>query len=236
MSRRQAPVSRDQRLIEQALRSYQRYQREVVEGLNLCPWAKRAREEGSVRYSVCLTTTPETAPVLQQIDQWSETEDTEIGLVIFPRLHTDRVAFERFATATMAADAARHRLTSPPFVLAAFHPEASLHLDHPDRLVPFLRRSPDPTFQVVRVSALERVRQGESAGTQYVDPSRLDLSQLAFTSRPPLRDRVAQNNLDRLRDVGPDAVMRLIEDIHEEHRRERRHLESLTNEPSDAPQ
>lgn len=226
----------DEQLIALALRSYQRYQIEVIEGLNLCPWAKRAREEGHVRYAVCLSTAPEPEPVLRQMDAWARDDETEIGLILFPRLELERAAFERFASATMAADAGRHRLTSPPFVIAAFHPVAPLSLDGPDKLVPFLRRSPDPTFQVVAVSVLERVRQGESAGTQYVDPSQLDLSQLLAASREPLRDRIARNNLQTLHEQGPLAVERLIESIHDEHRREKRRLEALTRESGDAPQ
>src|SRR5262249_32562635 len=36
-------------LSEEAVRVYRRYQIEIVEALNLCPWAERARLEGRVR-------------------------------------------------------------------------------------------------------------------------------------------------------------------------------------------
>ena len=124
-------------LVEQTLRLYSRYQREVVEALDLCPWAKQAREQGRVEPTVSLLEAPDPAPVLAQIDEWSAGSRIEIGLVIFPLLSVTRREFERFATATMSADKARHELTSPEFVLAAFHPDAALDDETPQRLIPY---------------------------------------------------------------------------------------------------
>src|SRR5262249_6550983 len=46
----------------------------------------------------------------------------------------------------------------PTAGVAEFHPAASLDLATPARLVPFLRRSPDPMLQLVPLAVLDRVR------------------------------------------------------------------------------
>ena len=51
----------------EALRVYRRYQREVVEALNLCPWAERARLEGRVTERVLLQRSAESQLSLRAI-------------------------------------------------------------------------------------------------------------------------------------------------------------------------
>ncbi len=226
-------------LIEQTLRLYARYQREVVEALDLCPWAKRAREQRRVEPWVCLTDSADPAPVLAKIDEWCQHPQIEIGLVIFPRLRVSRKQLERYATDTMSADKARQPMRSPEFVLAAFHPNAELDDGTPQRLIPYWRRTPDPTFQVVRVTALERVRRGETTGTQFLDPKDLDLAALAkAASRVPVGTRVAQNNAQTLVREGKERIDHIIEDILLDHARTRRQLNESrldTSQPSEAP-
>ncbi len=206
----------------ETLRLYRRYQLEVVEGLNLCPWAKRARLDGRVRQWVCLSEYPSTTEVLAKMDEWKNEENVEIGLVIFPNCAASRSDFERFANQTLHADAERSGLRSTTFVLAAFHPDAPFDAGSAERLIPFLRRTPDPTLQIVRVSALERVRQGESAGTQFIDTSKLDLTSLSFQpSGPALRERVAKANLDTISAMGEADAREVIEDIHRDRAQRR---------------
>lgn len=223
-----------QLLVEETLRLYRRYQLEIVEALNLCPWAKRARQDGKVDPRVSLADTADTRVVLDAIDAWMATPDVEIGLLLFPRLRITRADFERFATSSMKADAQRHGLSSPQFVIAAFHPDAGLSLDNAERLIPFWRRTPDPTLQVVRMTALERVRQGEASGTQFVDPSTLDFSKLPQPNSASLWDRVSANNLRTAQHLGDAALRDLFERIQDDHRRTRQRLEQ-DPEPRDAP-
>jgi hypothetical protein len=149
-------------------------------------------------------------------------------LLIFPRIQLSRSAFQRFVSNIIEADAKRHGTRSSPFALAAFHPDASLDLGNADRLVPFLRRSPDPTIQVVRISALERVRGDEIAGTQYVDLRRFRLEDLPSAERT-LRDRIGEHNLQTLHDERA-AVTKGIESIHEDHVTTRQWLPSLAGD------
>jgi len=223
----------DERLIAETTRLYRRYQTEVVEAFNLCPWAKRAREDDRVVLWVCLESLPTGHTLLPILDQWERDDSVEIGIALFPNFAGDRRAFERLATDTMRADADRRHLHSAPFVLAAFHPQAPLSLDSAERLIPYLRRTPDPTLQVVRVSSLERVRNGETSGTQYVDPSQLDLTKLQVTR--PLRERIAEANLATV-DQDPERLAKVIDLIQSDHRSSRRRLlDDRTGDTADAP-
>ena len=97
--------------------------------------------------------------------------------------------------------------------MAVFHPDAEPQLDDPERLIPFLRRSPYPTLQLVRTSALERVRGGEVEGTAFLD---LDVHQLALPVDPmpvPLRERIARTNLRTVEEHGLETVAGAIEAI-----------------------
>jgi hypothetical protein len=95
--------------------------------------------------------------------------------------------------------------------MEGFHPDAECDLGSAGRLVPFLRRTPFPTVQLTRLSALTRVRRSAPSGTAFVDPSSPAL--LALLSRPspePVSERIADDNLRTVRAVGMAAVERAI--------------------------
>lgn len=202
----------EERLVAEALRVYRRYQMEIVEGLRLCPWAERARREGAVVERVLLTPVPDVALTLTALSELEGYAHVEIGLLLFPCVSVDRKDFERFVAAVTQADADRREPGNVPFALAAFHPDAPVDASVPDRLVPFLRRTPDPTIQLVRMSALDRVRRGDAEGTQFVDVR-------FFMDQPPqldglsLRNRIARANLDTVKRVGIEEVERRFLDI-----------------------
>ena len=97
--------------------------------------------------------------------------------------------------------------------MAAFHPDADANLKDPERLIPFLRRTPDPTIQVVRRTALERVRGNSQEGTSFMDLA--DLAQMPLPQKEPvsLRQRIARANLDTALEVGIDTLEALFQDI-----------------------
>jgi hypothetical protein len=195
----------------ESVRLYRRYQIEVVEECGLCPWAPRARLGGKVRERVLLQeddadVTPATAAIRELADDMG----AEIALLLFPRMRADRAAFERFVARVQVADAGAHPLGAIPFVFAAFHPEAQPDLSDAERLVPFLRRTPDPTIQLLRTSAVDRVREGTPQGTQFVDIRLLEADAVAS---PPLRERIAQANLTTVTRMGVDTMAALLEAI-----------------------
>lgn len=203
----------DDALRHEAIRLYRRYQTEIVEALKLCPWAERARLDGRVREEVVLATELDPEPALAAIDALARDERVEIGLLLFPRLRVGLEAFERFVSELLTKDAERRELGTAPFALAAFHPDARADLSDPERAIPFLRRTPDPTIQLVRYEALESVREGFNEGTQFIDVKVLMTLDWTRDDTLPLRERIARANLRTVTKLGVDAVERLYADI-----------------------
>jgi hypothetical protein len=198
----------------EALRVHRRYQREVVEALGLCPWAERARLDGKVRERVLAQTEDaDLGPSVAAIGELNDELCAEVVFLVYPRLHLGRSGFDAFASRVRMADAERHALGSVPFVFAVFHPDAEPDTGDPERLIPFLRRTPDPTLQLVRSSALDAVRSVASQGTQFVSIAAVEASLSGAVALPPLRERIARANLATATRMGVDAVRRVMDDI-----------------------
>lgn len=205
----------DEALIEEARRVYGRYAKEFVEELRMCPWAARSRAEHHTEERYLLGQEPDEEQALAAIDAFAKNPGIEVGLVIFPQLALDRPEFERWVARLRELDTARCRPARPEMALAAFHPDAEANTETPYRLVPFIRRSPDPLVQCVRTSILDDLRK-EDRGTNYVDPKGADLLALFKTlqeKRPPLHERVAEMNRDTLLGLGIERARALLDDI-----------------------
>jgi hypothetical protein len=214
-----------ERLRREALRVYERYAVEVVEAFQLCPWARRARLDGRVRTHVLLDATPGAERVLARIDEIFRDPRIEIGLILLPRVRWERQHFRRFVEEVRAGHAARHLAARasgpPPLAMAAFHPWAPLDLGSAARLVTFLRRTPDPTIQIVRQSALAAVRGSETSGAVYAPRAVLDLVTRggpgaldALAAWPlPMADRVAESNLATVQREGAERIHAILDDI-----------------------
>jgi hypothetical protein len=85
-------------------------------------------------------------------------------------------------------------------------------LDEPERLIPFLRRTPDPCIQLVRMTTLKRVRSGTPEGTQFVDIASFEAG-LSTDAAPSLRERIARANHDTLKRMGVEEFSARIGDI-----------------------
>jgi hypothetical protein len=184
----------------EAIRLYRRYQLEIVEACGLCPWALRARLDGKVRERVLPQgDSVDVSTTVATIHELADDAGAEIALLIFPRIGLGRAEFEQFVGRVQDADALAHPLGAIPFVFAAFHPDAAPDLSDAERLVPFLRRTPDPTIQLLRAASVERVRAGTPQGTQFVDIRLLDADAVAPV---PLRERIARTNLATVNRMG----------------------------------
>jgi hypothetical protein len=221
------------------LQAYERYAVEVVERFGFCPWARAARESGEVTLRVVFSTDrddfDESLRLLSELHgQASDAgagsgaevgASTDIALFIYPLLDLDRLGFEDYARRLRAR--AEDGLGLAPgvdfgrldaFAMAAFHPAANADLSHPDRLVPFVRKSPDPTLQLVRKSALSSIK-GLAQGTAFLDVSALTADALKALQEPPpkaVRDRIAEQNLATVRDAGSAAIDAVLADIARE--------------------
>jgi hypothetical protein len=211
-----APAGADERLRREALRVYERYAVEVVEAFQLCPWARRARLDGRVRVDVLVPAAPAVELVLGQLDEIFRDPRIEVGLILLPRVRWQRQRFRRFVEEVRAEHAARHAATRvsgpPPLAMAAFHPRASIDLASAARLVAFLRRTPDPTIQIVRQSSLAAVRGPVSSGAVYVPRAVLDLALLAAEPLS-MADRVAESNLATVQRAGAERIEAILDDI-----------------------
>jgi hypothetical protein len=197
----------------QAVRLHDRYLLEVVEPLGLCPWARRARLDGRTRQHVVLDDDGERAhaAAANAIGAWKGDAKIEVGFVIFPRLDITRQMFDRFVARTAEHQASLHEVGRAPFVMAGFHPEALADETTPERLIPFLRRTPDPCIQLVRSRVLEAVRANTPQGTSFVDAATFDFS--SVRDEVPLRERIARANVARVNEMGLREVTRLLDDI-----------------------
>lgn len=196
--------------------AYDRYAIEVVERFGFCPWARAAREAGHVVVDVIFSVNhddfDESLTRLRALSDGPEHID--IALFVYPLLDLDRLRFDDFVRRLRAACEA-HLPPLDAFAMAAFHPSASVDTSHPDRLVPYVRRSPDPTLQLVRNSALSRIK-GLSLGTLFLDVESLSLESLTALTQPApkaVRERIAEQNLATVSALGPATIDAVLEDI-----------------------
>lgn len=196
-------------LATEAVRVYQRYAAEVVEAFGLCPWAKRARMDGRVRVDAFLDNQPDDAALMAAIHAVSAAEHVDIGLAVWPNW---RVEFDEFRDRVAVIIRELDRDGVSPITLAAFHPDAALDTSNPRKLVPYLRRTPDPTIQVVKRAVIASVTRGPET---FVSPER----QAAFLAGAPLvlrestSDQVASTNLESVAGGAAESLATVIADI-----------------------
>src|SRR5262245_48134154 len=144
----EAPRAASELVIEaHARRLLDRYLVEVVERFDLCPWAAPARRRGDVRVEVVVPGAPADA-VTAAVARIAADEGAALGMVVLAASSIAPAALRRL----------RDELVRPDVAIADFHPDGAGDLASPARLVPVLRRSPDPMLQVVRWSVLEAAR------------------------------------------------------------------------------
>ena len=215
----------DEEWVREAERLHGRYLIEVVEEYGLCPWAQRARLDGQTRVAVVLEADEAAVEAsMKSLDRWAD-DGIEIGFLVFPRLRVGRLDFDRFVAHLRGVDAGRCPLGTPPYALAAFHPQAEPDMLRAERLVPFLRRTPDPCVQAVRMATLDRVRRGTPSGTQFVDVTTLNGPLSEEEPPPPLRDRIAGANLETVKRAGVQVLTACFEAIESDRARTYRALE-----------
>jgi hypothetical protein len=182
-----------------------RYLTEVVECFDLCPWAAPARARGELWLDVV-----DADDVADAIARFLAAPGAVVGLVVVPTLagppSTLRALRDELLAGAVGRDVA----------LADFHPAAALDRSHASRLVPFLRRSPDPMLQAVRhadLASLHRRPPPMSAADQA--------AVLAGKSVPAFRDPIAEvaaTNLRTFAEHEAELMVRL-DDIHADRAR-----------------
>ena len=201
-------------LRREVMRIHQRYAREVVETFGFCPWAIGARERGRVQTRVLFGAVPDLEQTLHEVESLEFDESADIGLLVFPELTSSRLSFQHFAASVRERHEERAGRGQACFAIADFHPDAAPDLASAERLVAYIRRSPDPLLQLLRHSALDAVRRGEQPGTRFVDPALLLTETERMLARPaPLHERVARANFETMQRVGLARVAAVLDDI-----------------------
>src|SRR5262249_3556796 len=115
-----------------------------------------------------------------------------IGLCLFPRCGLAPAAFDRFTEAVRRADRARRADgNAPAFMLAAFHPDGAGSFESAPQMVSFVRRTADPTIQLVRASLIERIQE----------------------ARPSVSDEIARHNHATVLARGAGALDTVLREI-----------------------
>ncbi len=163
-------------LDREARRLALRYLTEVVEAYDFCPWAAPARARGELWMDVV-----DADGAAAAIERFLAVPGMIIGLIILPTLDGPPARLRQLKDELMAGPSGRQ------VALADFHPGAELDTGSPSRLVPFLRRSPDPMLQAVRhtdLASLHRRPPPMSAADQA--------AVLAGKSVPAFKDPIAE--------------------------------------------
>ena len=133
----------------EVLRVFERYLVEIVETYDLCPWARSARLGGELAVDV-VWGTPSDDTWVAAAHALLAAPQTRVAMVIAPELDV--------APAELRALRDRIAARLPAAGVAEFHPAGVLDHATPARLVPFLRRAPDPLLQLVPFAVLDAVR------------------------------------------------------------------------------
>jgi hypothetical protein len=197
---------------QEVLARNDRYLREFVEALRFCPYAKPCRESGKLQRRV-LWSRDEALAAIREMEALPE-QDVEVALLIFPAEpasgETSARDFAAFCAGLRERMFAAHG-GDAPFYCVAFHPDLPRDLLDANRAVHFIRRSPDPTLQLVRASVLRAVRGDAGGGSRYVDTSKLSLEEaMALASPLSLAERIAQANFATLQREGADRLEELL--------------------------
>lgn len=192
---------------------HDRYQQEAVEDLNLCPFARRSREQGRVHRPLVYASEP--APAAAAAHRLREISrahpDVEVVLITFvlPREADhpwhDVDQFEEVVKAVREAYEAGEG-ARPRYYMVGFHPSPrppdARRRPTPESLVPLLRRSPDPVIQCIRADLLDDLRRQAQVAADArfmaemakLGPEFRLLAQQAIQSDPELSADIARHN------------------------------------------
>ena len=193
--------------LSEVRRLLDRYIVEIVETYDFCPWAKSARTGGEVAVEVLWG-----AP---SVDDWARAGKRLLAL---PATRVAMIVAPELAATPSELRAVRDRVAAriPTAGIAEFHPDAALDLASPARLVPYLRRSPDPLLQLVPLELLDNVR-AYPAVVDLTDQAQM-LRDLAQPTRADVADTLADTNHARVRADGA-AITTALDDIAADRRR-----------------
>jgi len=187
-----------------ALARNDRFLVEIVEALDVCPFARATRTGDRLAREVLFVDEP--AAIASRVAAYDAADGPQIVLLILPAFFGDAYAFDRFVDDVRRIDEARR---APPFAMAPFHPDTPYRADTASRLVGLFRRAPDPTIQLVRFAALDAAKRRAPDGKFFFDGSAASWAALAARPERGLSDQITHGNFERLRDRADELAARL---------------------------
>jgi len=192
--------------IAEVHRLLDRYLVEVVEAWSLCPWAYNARTHGELHVEIHWGATGELAAACELARRGLAAPGARVVMLVFPEL----------AGGVRAIEALRNgvALRLPEAGVAAFGPHGAADLSSPAKLVPLLRRSPDPMLQLVPFTILDELRQQ----FQPMAPPARNAQALALAGHgapppPSMIDGIARRNHAVVAPDGAAQLQRALDDI-----------------------
>ena len=201
-------MTADEALAREAKRLFRRYTVEIVEGLDMCPWAEAARRRSEVSESVELGRSPDIAAGAAWARRLGEDRSVEIGFLIWLRVKVSRAEFVAYVQAVREAYGREPGRGGVLMAMVAFHPEPE----------------PDPTIQAIRLSTLEELRQRDGTGKRFMPMSAALALPLNVTARRPLHEVVSEANQQTVERLGVPRVEAILADIHRDRDRTYRAL------------
>jgi uncharacterized protein len=135
----------------------QNWVKQVVVGLNFCPFAKREVERQSIRYHLCLNTETKSAlqTVMDEVFLLDKDPGIETTLIIVTEFLDDFNDYLDFID--LASSLLGQSGYEGIYQLATFHPDYCFEGEDAGDASNYTNRSPYPTIHLLRESSLERV-------------------------------------------------------------------------------
>lgn len=140
---------------EIVIKQTQNWVREVVVGLNLCPFAAKEVKNNTIKYVVLNTT--DVPDILEAVYEECEFLDanteTETTLIIFPNATPD---FEDYLDMlSLAEDLLEAEEYEGVYQIASFHPEYCFEDSDENDAANFSNKSPYPMFHLLRENSID---------------------------------------------------------------------------------
>ena len=173
----------------ETVRNTVRWLKNIVVGLNLCPFAGPVLAANSIQIEVSDATELEgvLADVLTQLDKIQSADEIEVAtsILIFP--HAMHNFDEYWAMAEIASDLLVEVGLDNIIQIATFHPEYCFDGVHRDDISNYTNRSPYPMLHFIREAQLTRALEA------YSNP-----------------EEIPQNNIRRLEQLGKTEFLKLL--------------------------
>jgi hypothetical protein len=178
---------------EAVIKATERWLRDFVVALDLCPFARFPLEAGKIIFTVSVAQDTErlTEDLLEAIKTLEQRPEIETTLLIHPSVLTEFDAYLDYVAAAEASMA--HLGYEGIFQIASFHPDYCFDGEAEDDAANFTNRSPYPMLHLLREASL----------TQVID------------ARPDITE-VPQRNIRRLRELGLKGLNAYLSGIAEQ--------------------